>query len=126
ADALLEAVLEAVQPVPAAEARIHRPLVLRVLLRDRLLDDLLQRHAEALQGVRDGGHQWTATTRAAVTRAFTVAAGSRTFQPKRISWSYRRRGCVARSQMKTETSANSFSTNQTGPTMSSEWTQGKW
>ncbi len=30
---------------------------------------------------------FTATTIAAVTSAFSVAAGSRIFQPKRISWS---------------------------------------
>ena len=42
ADALLEAVLVPVQAVAAAVARVHRALVLRVLLRDRLLEDLLQ------------------------------------------------------------------------------------
>src|SRR5437764_480459 len=41
ADALLEPVLVAPESVPAAEARVDRPLVLRVLLRDRLLEDLL-------------------------------------------------------------------------------------
>ena len=76
-----------VQPVAAAIARIHGPLVLRVLLGDRLLEDLLQRHAEALQRVRDDEAHATATTKKAVTSAFTVAIGSRTFQPKRISWS---------------------------------------
>src|SRR5581483_4386645 len=49
ADALLEAVLVPVQAVAAAEARIDRALVLRVLLGDRLLEDLLERDAEALQ-----------------------------------------------------------------------------
>jgi hypothetical protein len=34
-----------------------------------------------------GWGSWNATTRAAVTTAFTVATGSSTFQPKRISWS---------------------------------------
>src|SRR5581483_6410476 len=79
-DALLEPVLVPVQPVPAAVARIDRPLVLRVLLRDRLAEDLLQRHAETLQRVRDD-EAHTATTSAAVTSAFTVATGSSTFQP---------------------------------------------
>src|SRR4029453_11529968 len=37
ADALLEPVLVAVESVPAPEAGVHRPLVLGVLLRDRLL-----------------------------------------------------------------------------------------
>src|SRR5215212_3024310 len=50
ADALLEPVLEAPEPVAPAEARVDGPLVLRVLLRDRLLEDLLQRDAEALEG----------------------------------------------------------------------------
>src|SRR5690242_9761815 len=87
ADALLEAVLVPVQAVAAAVARVHRPLVLRVLLRDRLLEDLLQRDAEALECVGDDGHYLISTTRNAVTRALTVATGRRTFQPKRISWS---------------------------------------
>src|SRR6185312_6476546 len=87
ADAFLEAVLEAVQAMAAAEARIHRALVLRVLLRDRLLEDLLQRHAEALQRVRNDEAHLTSTTRKAVTTALAVATGSSTFQPNRISWS---------------------------------------
>src|SRR5262249_24443618 len=45
ADALLEPVLVAPQAVAPAEARIDRSLVLRVLLRDRLLEDLLERDA---------------------------------------------------------------------------------
>src|SRR3954451_1932198 len=49
-DALLEPVLVAPEAVAAAEARVHRPLVLRVLLRDRLLEDLLEGDAEALDG----------------------------------------------------------------------------
>src|SRR5213079_2107027 len=40
ADALLEAVVVPPEPVPAAEARVDRPLVLRVLLGDRLREDL--------------------------------------------------------------------------------------
>src|SRR5205823_1590928 len=56
ADALLEAVLVPLQPVPPAVARVHGALVLRILLRDRLLEDLLQRYAEALQRVGDDGH----------------------------------------------------------------------
>ena len=87
ADALLESVLVPVQAVTAAVARIHRSLVLGVLLRDRLAEDLLQRHAEALECVRDDRHYLTATTRAAVTSALSVATGRRIFQPKRISWS---------------------------------------
>src|SRR3954466_9944310 len=87
AHALLHAVLVPVQPVPAAVARVHGPLVLRVLLRDRLLEDLLQRDAEALQRVRDDSHYLISTTRKAVTSALTVATGSSTFQPNRISWS---------------------------------------
>src|SRR5207237_9893895 len=72
ADALLEPVLVDVQAVPSAEARVDRPLVLRILLRDRLLEDVLQRHAEALERVRDDRHQ-IQTTSAAVRTAFTVA-----------------------------------------------------
>src|SRR5215467_6479989 len=50
ADALLEAVLVQMEAVAAAEPRIDRPLVLRVLLRDRLLEDLLEGDPEALEG----------------------------------------------------------------------------
>src|SRR5213075_1863010 len=49
ADALLQPVLVPPEPVPAAEARIDRPLVLRVLLRDRLLEDLLEGYPEPLE-----------------------------------------------------------------------------
>src|SRR4051794_17970876 len=87
ADALLEPVLVLVQAMTAAVARVHRPLVLRVLLRDRLLEDLLQRDAEALQRLWDDRHYFTSTTRNAVARALTVATGSSTFHPNRISWS---------------------------------------
>src|SRR6478672_9612163 len=87
ADALLEAVLVPVQAMASAEARVHRSLVLRVLLGDRLLEDLLQRDAEALERVRDDRHYLMSTTRNAVTSALAVATGSSTFHPKRISWS---------------------------------------
>src|SRR5205807_5013319 len=40
ADALLEPVLISVQPMPPAKARIDGALVLRILLRDRLLEEL--------------------------------------------------------------------------------------
>src|SRR5215471_3440777 len=109
ADALLEPVLVRVQPVAAAETRIHRPLVLRVLLRDRLLEDLLEGDPEALQRLdRLRAHPPNPTTRAAVTTAFTVATGRRIFQPKRMSWSYRSRGNVVRSQMKTNRTTSSL------------------
>src|SRR6266550_3869158 len=65
ADALLQPVLMPPEPVAAAEARIDRTLVLRVLLRDRLLEDLLEGDAEALECAR-GLHQ-NATTTSAVT-----------------------------------------------------------
>src|SRR4051794_34405946 len=86
ADALLQPVLVPPEPVPSAEPRIDRPLVLRVLLRDRLLEDLLEGDPEALERLERLRAHWKATTRAAVTTAFTVAMGSSTFQPKRISW----------------------------------------
>src|SRR4051812_34788376 len=86
ADALLQAVLVAPQAVAAAEARIERALVLRVLLRDRLLEDLLEGDAEALDG-RDRRRHQNATTTSAVITALIVATGSSTFQPKRINWS---------------------------------------
>src|SRR5579871_6997485 len=74
ADALLQPVLVAPDPVPPAEARVDRPLVLRVLLRDRLLEDLLERDAEALQrGERLHGAHPNATTKRAVSTALTVA-----------------------------------------------------
>src|SRR4051795_10046332 len=76
ADAFLEPVLVPPEPVPPAEARVERTLVLRVLLRDRLLEDLLQRHAEALERRVRMAH--SATTSAAVTSALTVATGSST------------------------------------------------
>src|SRR6185503_8932918 len=50
ADALLQAVLVLPEAMAAAEPRVDRPLVLRVLLRDRLLEDLLERDPEALEG----------------------------------------------------------------------------
>src|SRR5438105_2633706 len=87
ADALLEPVLVPPEPVPAAEARVDRPLELRVLLRDRLLEDLLEGDPEAAERrERERAHR-KATTSAAVTTAFSVATGSRIFQPKLISWS---------------------------------------
>src|SRR4051812_21863002 len=117
ADALLEAgVLEAVQLVPAAEPRVHRRLVLGVLDGDRALEDAREGRLEALQrraerAVRAAGRArlgraldlddvgsgvigHVSTTRIAVTRAFTVASGSRIFQPRDMSWSYRSRGRV--------------------------------
>src|SRR5829696_5109640 len=111
ADALLEPrVLEPVQLVAAAEARVDRRLLLRVLVRVRPLDQPRERRAQAAQrlaersvGVADGpalgraddlddvgsrlvGHQ-VSTTRIAVTRALSVAVGRNTFQPSAISWS---------------------------------------
>src|SRR5213079_1615839 len=57
ADALLEPVVVPPEPMPAAEARVDRPLVLRVLLGDRLLEDLLEGHPKTLHGVeRLGAH----------------------------------------------------------------------
>src|SRR5262245_16144495 len=85
ADALLEPVLVPVQPVASAKARIDRPDDLRVLDGDRLLEQLAERHAEAADGV-EGSRAHAATTMA-VTIALSVATGSRTFQPKRMSWS---------------------------------------
>src|SRR5580765_6496934 len=87
ANALLEAVLVPPKPVPSAESRVERPLVLRVLLRDGLLEDLLQRDAEAPDRVERLRAHENATTSAAVTSALSVATGSSTFQPKAISWS---------------------------------------
>src|SRR5205807_6333046 len=100
ADALLEPVRVPPEAVAPAEARVDRSLVLGVLLRDRLLEDLPQRDAEAAHRVERLRTHRNATTSAAVTSAFTVASGRRIFQPKAISWSYRSRGSVARSQMK--------------------------
>ena len=77
------------ETVPAAEARVERPLLLRVLLRQRLLEDLPERDGEALDRANrvhaDPFH--TATTTIAVTTAFSVATGRRIFQPNCISWS---------------------------------------
>src|SRR2546430_6139026 len=109
ADALLEAgVLEAVQLVAAPGARVDGRLVLWVLQRDRPLDQaaehglqpaerLAERAVRASQaaGVRAPLHldhvlrrrPGHVATRIAVTRAFTVASGSRIFQPNAISWS---------------------------------------
>ena len=56
ADALLEAVLVRVQAVAATEARIDGALVLRVLLRDRLPEDLPERDTEALERRERLGH----------------------------------------------------------------------
>src|SRR5207244_1103237 len=87
ADAFLEAVLVPPETVAAAEPRIDRPLVLGVLLRDRLLEDLLEGDPEALDRRERLGHQCAHTTTRAVTSAFRVATGSRIFQPKLMSWS---------------------------------------
>ena len=76
-----------VQPVPAAEARVDGPLVLRVLLRDRLLEELPERDREALDAVERLRTQSTQTTSRAVMTALIVAMGSRIFQPNFISWS---------------------------------------
>src|SRR5262249_28181935 len=55
ADALLEAgVLEAMEFVPAAEARIHRRLLFRVLDRDRALEDAAEGGPEAAEGLTEG------------------------------------------------------------------------
>ena len=74
------------EPVPSAEAGIDGPLVLGVLLRDGTPEDLLEGDGEPLEAVQ---RLWahSHTTRTAVTIAFSVAIGSNTFQPKRISWS---------------------------------------
>src|SRR5690349_2724503 len=113
ADAFLEpGVLEAVQLVTAAEARVDRRLLLGVLDRQRPLDQARHRRLQAAQRLAEGtvgaadparlrtaldldhvlvlevgelGHQVT-TTRIAVTSTLSVASGSRTFQPKLISW----------------------------------------
>src|SRR5207249_5406354 len=53
ADALLEAVRVPVQAVAAAEARVDRALVLRVLLRHRLSEEMPERDPEALDRVDD-------------------------------------------------------------------------
>src|SRR5215207_7706938 len=111
ADALLQPrVLEAVQLVAAAEARVDRRLLLRVLVGMRALRPAAERRPQAAQrlaeravGAADGaalrgahdlddvgsGVVWhqVSTTRIAVTRALTVARGRNTFQPSAISWS---------------------------------------
>src|SRR3954467_9092560 len=116
ADALLEAgVGEAVEAVPAAEARVDGRLLLRVLERRRPLGDARERGLQAaqrlteraveaagaagLRGALNGndvvagspGHkgpiQSTATRMTAVTRVFRVASGRSTFQPSPMSWS---------------------------------------
>src|SRR4051794_30973562 len=115
ADALLEpGVLEAVELVLAAEARVDRHLLLGVLDRDRTLDPAAHRRLQPAQRLAehavdradaarvraalDGvdvvcvgdlqiAHWLVATTRTAVTSALSVASGSSTFQPKDISWS---------------------------------------
>src|SRR3954468_14152840 len=113
ADALLEPrVLEALQLVLAAEARVHRRLLLGVLHRDRSLAqppegrrEAAQRLAECAVGAADaaglgaaldldhvlgrvpGRHGRYATTTIAVTRALSVASGRSTFHPNAISWS---------------------------------------
>src|SRR5215211_3903620 len=89
ADALLEPVLVSPEPMAPAPAWVHGALVLGVLLRDRLLEELLEGDREALERAEGGvrvGHQ-ISTTKKAVTTALTVATGSSTFQPNRISWS---------------------------------------
>ena len=72
--------------VAPAVARVHGLLVLRVLLRQRLVEELAERDGEAPEGVEWLRHQIN-TTRKAVARALIVATGSSTFQPRRINWS---------------------------------------
>ena len=45
-------------------------------------------------------------------QAETVASGKRTFHPKDMSWSYRKRGSVARTQMNTNNSTRILPQNQ--------------
>jgi len=117
ANALLEvAVLEAVELVAPAEARVHGDLLLRVLDRVDALDDSRERRLQAAQRLAKGAvraagdtrlgralhldlilaripaldgesHLCTATTMIAVASVFSVARGSRIFQPKLINWS---------------------------------------
>src|SRR4051794_15388778 len=118
-DALLEAgVLELVELVAAAEPRVDRRLLLRVLDRDRPLDDARERGLQPAEGLAERavcasdatglgpaldvddalvGQVGKAlvraviahvtVTRIAVTRTFSVASGSRIFQPRDMSWS---------------------------------------
>src|SRR5436190_18994158 len=65
------------QAVPPAVAGVDGTLVLRVLLRDRLLEDLLQRYAEALERVRDEGHQTPAIRSARRGRRSRARSGLR-------------------------------------------------
>src|SRR5580704_333821 len=121
ADALLQAhlgrigslpgdVLEAVQLVAPAKARVDRRLLLRVLDRDRAFGEAPEGRHQAAHGLakrapgatRRAGrrrardldhviagapHQCVTTTSTDVTSALSVASGNRIFQPKLISWS---------------------------------------
>ena len=94
----------------AAEAWIDRRLLLGVLDRDRALDDPGERGLQPAQGLAEapvdaadparvgaalhldyvlveGVAAHVVATSVAVTSTFTVASGSRTFQPRNISWS---------------------------------------
>ena len=55
ADALLEAILVAVQLVPAAEPRVDGPLVLGIALRDGLPEEVPERDAESLDLIEHAG-----------------------------------------------------------------------
>src|ERR1700722_4692580 len=58
-------------------------------------------------------------TAIAVATRFAIARGSRNFQPKDISWSYRKRGNVPRTQIKRKRKQKTLATNQnTGRTAS--------
>src|SRR3954451_16104250 len=110
ADALLQpGVLEAMELVAPAEARVDGHLLLGILDRLRLLDEALERRLQPAQRLAEravgvAGHAGrrraddldelsgvvghaTSTTRIAVTSALSVASGSSTFQPKLMSWS---------------------------------------
>src|SRR5438270_5968315 len=52
-----------------------------------------------------------ATTNAVITR-FATASGNKNFHPKAISWSYRKRGSVPRTQMYRIMKQKTFATNQ--------------
>ena len=100
-------------------------LLLRVLLRDGARQQMLQGHHQALHQADAGerlarpavGLDHRATFNTAVMRMSASASGIRTVHDSRWSWSSRRRGYVARSQMTKKESAPIFPAIHSGAGM---------
>jgi len=69
------------------------------LLRENKIHRLFDGHRRLASTAARHSYEWTQAITKLVTRMFSSPKGSRTFQPKAINWSYRKRGSVPRTQM---------------------------